>query len=422
MYWYRRLCSRVDRWVGWYWSWWYGTRRHSVRCIGVVGTKGKTTTIALLTSIFEHAGMRVAALSSVTLRIGATSAPGSIRRGVPSHRYVHRFLYRARRHGCDVVLLECTSYDSIRERYDRVPWYAVIFTNITSAALERNDSFAPYQETKLRLLRSAARNGALVYLNRDDEAVGGIVADLRLYTKPEQLVLYSAEDQVWLDRLAEEPFDSFDVAFHGQSVAAARAVAIDSGIAEKVIATALRTFPGVPGRLQFICTDPFAVVIDLARTPDSLLRTYALVRGSSYRSSTGRLIAVLGASFERRDVWRYRLLGRIAATYCDELVLTSEDTYGHDAEVIAQAIRDGLSQPLEIATSKDGAATNVTILIDRHAAIIEAIQRALPGDVVVITGQGTIPWRYLTARGRVVWDEVELVRGALYDRGGVRIN
>ena len=80
------------------------------------------------------------------------------------------------------------------------------------------------------------------------------------------------------------------------------------------------------------------------------------------------------------DHWKRSEMGKLADTYCDEVILTDEDPYDEDPNAIVGDVAKGISLKKPI------------VIMDRRLAIREAIKMAKKGDVILITGKGTDPY------------------------------
>ena len=134
--------------------------------------------------------------------------------------------------------------------------------------------------------------------------------------------------------------------------------------------------------------------MDYAHTPDSLTSIY-----DAYAKK--RLVCVLGNTGGGRDLWKRPDMGRIADTRCAEVILTNEDPYDEDPlSIVEMMTRDMKHTP--------------TIILDRRAAIREALTRAGADDVVIISGKGTDPSIH-GARGKdMQWSDATVVREELH--------
>src|SRR3989338_9269951 len=77
--------------------------------VGVTGTKGKSTTVELIRSMFEEAGFKVAAASTIRFTIGGESEPNLFKMTMPGRFYLQQFLRRAVAAGATHAVIEMTS-------------------------------------------------------------------------------------------------------------------------------------------------------------------------------------------------------------------------------------------------------------------------------------------------------------------------
>jgi UDP-N-acetylmuramoyl-L-alanyl-D-glutamate--2,6-diaminopimelate ligase len=78
-----------------------------------------------------------------------------------------------------------------------------------------------------------------------------------------------------------------------------------------------------------------------------------------------------------RDRGKRPLMGAVAAERADRIVLTDDNPRTEDPAAIVSEIRAGL-----------GRHPRVDVIHDRRAALQAAIERARPGDVVLVAGKG----------------------------------
>ena len=350
--------------------------------IGITGTNGKTTTAELIAYILEKAGQKVAVSSSLRHGAAAMTMPGRF--------FLQRFLRKAVNDGCQTAVIEVTSQGIAQHRHRFINWGAAVFTNLSLEHIEAHGSFERYREAKIKFIGYAAGQRAKIFINKEDRNSRyfiGAVANPTLYGKsdlPSQL-------------LGD---------FNKYNVAAAVAVARELGINEEIIKKAVAAFPGVPGRMEFVHSPtgekPFAVVIDYAVTPDALENIYKTLK--SYQLQPKKLICVFGACGGGRDRWKRPELGKIAARYGDEIILTNEDPYDEPAEKIIDQIAGGIYSDHSDAFGYSG---RVYKIPDRRKAIEKAISLAQSGDVVIITGKGSERFIHLANGEKIPWSDKE---------------
>ncbi|MBV9357882.1 MAG: UDP-N-acetylmuramoyl-L-alanyl-D-glutamate--2,6-diaminopimelate ligase, partial [Chloroflexi bacterium] len=135
----------------------------------------------------------------------------------------------------------------------------------------------------------------------------------------------------------------------------------------------------VVGRMNLVSSqdDAFPVVVDFAHTPQALATALETVR----QLVTGRVLLVFGLA-GGRDAENRPVMGALAARHSDYFVISMDDPGEEDALAIADAIADGARQA--------GARRDVDfdVDVDRRSAIRTVLDRARPGDVVLLAGKG----------------------------------
>jgi UDP-N-acetylmuramoylalanine--D-glutamate ligase len=169
------------------------------RLVGVTGTNGKTTTTELLGAIFRAAGRDVAVAGNV---------------GTP--------LTSVR--GADWVVCELSSFQL--EDVDSFGCDVAVLLNLEPDHLDRHGTFERYRAAKLRIFERA-----------------------RAKVVPRGLGLegieFSADDELPAEPLIRGRHNR-------ENAAAATAAARAAGIADEHVAAALRSFAGVPHRLELV--------------------------------------------------------------------------------------------------------------------------------------------------------------------------
>ncbi len=358
----------------------YGFPSRRMKVIGITGTSGKTTTVEFLHEIFYKAGYRTASLSSLRFKIGAKEEPNMLKMTMPGRFFVQKFLYEAKRAGCQYVFLEVTSEGVKQFRHKFTTLYAAIFTNLSEEHIEAHGGFENYRAAKGKLFEAAP----LHVLNADDPHL------TYFFQIPgRKKVLFRASDipkNLWLKVAGE---------FNKMNAMAAIAFSRHEGIRDKISLEALYEIEYLPGRMEYIPTGKnFGVLVDYAFLPQTLRTIYEEAKASSLKG----LVCVIGATGGGRDKWKRPAIGDTAAAFCRKVIVTNEDPYDED--------------PLQIMDEVAGAHGFEKIL-DRREAIRQALKAAEPGETVVITGKGAEPW-IMGANGKKnSWDDRQIVREEL---------
>ena len=167
------------------------------KVVGVTGTIGKTSTTELLGAIFREAGR-------------AVTVAGNVGRPLTSVR------------AADWVVCELSSFQL--EDVHELACEIAVLLNLEPDHLDRHGSFESYRDAKLRIFERS-----------------------RVQVVPRGLGLHGIEFSAD-DSLPAEPL--IRGVHNRENAAAATAAARAAGIADDHIAAALRTFPGVPHRLE----------------------------------------------------------------------------------------------------------------------------------------------------------------------------
>jgi UDP-N-acetylmuramoyl-L-alanyl-D-glutamate--2,6-diaminopimelate ligase len=285
--------------------------------------------------------------------------------------------------------MEVSSHALAQHRIDGTRFAAVCFTNLSRDHLDYHGSLDDYFETKARLFDPALADAAAV--NLDDPRGADLAARCRARGLPVTTFgVDPAADVVATDISATRDRSYVTLVERGErtplqiqllgsvNVANAVAAAVTARVAgfdPSAIATGLASVACVPGRLERIETgQPFTVLVDYAHTPAAL---DAALRAARDLPGAQRVIVVFGCGGDR-DPEKRPLMGEVAATHAEVVIVTSDNPRSESPDAIAAAVLDG---------ARAGSAA-VHVELDRRQAIRQALEDAQPGDVVLIAGKG----------------------------------
>ncbi|MBI2056359.1 MAG: UDP-N-acetylmuramoyl-L-alanyl-D-glutamate--2,6-diaminopimelate ligase [Candidatus Sungbacteria bacterium] len=388
---------------------WYGFPSRNLVVIGVTGTKGKTSVVELLHAVFSEAGYATASQSSYAFRIKDSETKNDKKMTMPGRFFVQKFLRDAKKAKCRFVILEVTSEGIRQYRHRFINFHAAVVTNIAPEHIESHGGFEPYVRAKLDLFMRLPHDGFAV-INADDNECPRFLAatSAKKVFYGKEKVEFSGKKTLVKDIEAGEKGIEFSIdgkavtsplkgEFNAYNLLAAYTAAAVFHVSPEKIISAFEKFKGVPGRMEYVLHDPFHVVVDYAHTPDSLKSVYSFLNSQK----KGKMICVLGSAGGGRDKWKRPEFGKIAGEFCDEIILTNEDSYDEDSQKILEEIAAGLPAT-RIMKYKN--------ILDRRGAIHDALMLAKPGDTVVITGKGSEPWIMGSNGAKTPWDDREAVR------------
>ncbi len=162
--------------------------------------------------------------------------------------------------------------------------------------------------------------------------------------------------------------------YNAYNVLAATAMALALDVELSMIQQALQTFAGVPGRLQeHALSNGARCFIDYAHNPESFQAVL-----STLRALTQQLIVVFGAG-GGRDKSKRPMMGVIAATIADMVIVTSDNPRLEDPIVIAGDIVRDIPESLSHKIIQE---------LDRKYAIEYACERSQQGSIIALLGKG----------------------------------
>ncbi len=403
----------------------FGDPTAELRVVGVTGTNGKTTTAFLIREVLEAAGISCGLLGTVKQVVGGVEE--EVERTTPEAIDLQATFRRMLDAGDRVCAMEVSSHALSLHRADAIDFELALFTNLTQDHLDFHADMEDYFLAKRRLFE--AEPGTAI-VNVDGPYGRRLAEEL-------DCVTFSAEGADADYSARGVSFDAggaeFTVAFlptglkHpymegnrpvGEEVAVrtglpgdfnvgnalgAFAATVALGVEPEAVAAGLARAGRVPGRFEPIDEGQgFAVLVDYAHTPDSLENVLAAAR----RLTAGRLIAVFGAGGDR-DRDKRPKMGRAGAELSDLAVVTSDNPRSEDPAAIVAEV---------VAGTGEGA--GIEVAVDRRAAIALALDRAEPGDTVVIAGKGHEQGQELEGGRKVPFDDREVAREELRKLGG----
>ena len=398
----------------------FGHPSGQMQVVGITGTNGKTTTSYLVRSIFEAAGVKSGLLGTVAYRIGDKTIEAT--RTTPEPPAVQGLMREMVTAGCGACVMEVSSHALALHRVDRVEFAAGVFTNLTRDHLDFHADMEDYFSAKRRLFEMLPP-GAPSVVNVDDPRGQSLADSMRrpvTYGINRPADVSPGELSFSLGGLrfdARTPRGAVRVESsmlgrpNAYNILAAVAVTSALDVPVAAIEAGIRELPGVPGRFQVASTsdDDVAVIVDYAHTDDALRNLLETARPMATR----RLITVFGAGGDR-DRTKRPLMGMVAARLSDVVVITSDNPRSEDPVRIIDEVKRGAE-----AEVRASGAELVTI-VDREAAIVDAVTRALAGDVVLIAGKGHENYQEI-GRQKLPFDDVAMARKALsMRRGGSR--
>ena len=390
----------------------YGDALLDMTIVGITGTKGKTSTLKILSECILSAGHYLVTVGTLGAEISASVCEHyDTENTTPDAPFIYKTLHRARSLGAKIAVVEVSSQALSELRVYGIPFTVCVFTNISHdhIGIHEHKSFEDYLLAKRSLFVDYKPRVAVV--NSDDEnwhrIADGCPRVIKVGAAGEYQYRHIAADaEHTAFSLCTETFSlSVGGAFNGMNAALALVTAsevLGCGIGD--FAECLGNIR-IPGRYELYRLRGIGIVIDFAHNGQSVAAIAESVRLHTH----GRLILVFGSVGDRCHSRRAEL-ARAAESAADLSVITSDNPGFESADAIAREIYSHFRDK-----------SRAVIITDRAQAIRYAIDMAHDGDSVLLLGKGQESYQ-LTDKGRIYFSEREIIEslGASPVRHGKR--
>lgn len=428
----------------------YGNPSNKLIVVGVTGTTGKTTSVFLIAAVLQAAGYKVGYTSTAMFSDGSSEWLNNKKMTMLGRWFTFRLLRRMVKNQCHYAIVETSSEGILQYRHRFINYDVLVFTGLYPEHLEAHGSFANYKETK-GMLFAHLRDCRTKYVNNERRVVKpeNELKKLRLNRVKKTIIVNGDDDNsdYFLNFWAEEKIkyrlsqneeaspklhknyrkviasrlkltavgtnfviDNEPInlqllgGFNAQNALNAWCVGLSQDFPIEAIKSGLESVKGVPGRLEQISQDQdFTVIVDYAFEPQAVTKLYETIKVLPHQ----KIIQVLGSAGGGRDAARRPILGKVAGEQADYVVVTNEDPYDDDPQLIIDQVA--------IGAEKAGKKNNETLfsVLDRREAIAKALSLARANDLVLITGKGS-EQAICGSKGRkFAWDDREVTREEL---------
>lgn len=396
--------------------------------IGVTGTTGKSTTVYLLAKILEQAGFKVGVASTIFFKVDGKEKINDRKMTMVGRFALQKMIKSMVKANCQYAIIETTSEGIEQFRHLGINYDVLLFTNLSPEHIQAHGSFENYKNAKLKLFKKLGTEkvklinnkkvSKTIIVNLDDQHA------LDFLNYPAELKLaYSLEnkstDQARVTHvdnpiatgegisfsISHVPFSAKLFGKHNiYNLTAAMMVATTCGLSLEKISRIATEVSSIPGRLEFIeAGQNFKIIVDYAFEPKAMTALYEVVEHIPHK----KVIHVLGGTGGGRDVARRPIIGGLAGTKANVVIVTNEDPYDEDPQEIINQVASG--------AKKTGKTINKDLfkILDRREAIKKALILAKKDDIVLVTGKGSEQAMVVAGGKKVFWDDRSVIREEL---------
>lgn len=364
----------------------HGHPETALELVGIAGTSGKTVVASLLRQLLGDvppSGL----LGTIHYYLGPRTLPSY--RTTPEPVDLYSMLGQMRDYGCERCILEVSSHGIDQGRVADLAFGVAAFLNLSEQHQEYHGSMDAYFDTVRRLFDG--RNGPaprVVVVNADDPWTAPLRAAI-----PEgvRVVSFGIEQEADVSAreiacdargsgfVLETPTGRHTVRspllgrFNVSNALASLALGAELGLGWETMIERLAQSEGIRGRMESIDEgQAFTVVVDYMHTPEAYRRGLAALR----EVTEGKLIVVFGCGGDRDRSARPRITREVLEA-ADVVIATADNPRSEALETIFADMRAELRV--------DDA---IQFFENRRHAISEALDRAGPGDLVLVAGKG----------------------------------
>lgn len=403
-----------------------GTPAKSMVIIGIVGSKGKTTTANLLWAVLTAAGHKVGQIGTANIRIGQQEELNKWHMTMPGAPLMQKILKRMQSAECEFVIMEVPSEAQAQWRHIGINFDTLVFMNVEREIMAAHRGsmqvlhahnkrvFSAMAKSPKKIIRGKIYEKTIV-ANSDSK----YAKDYSDY-KVDKVISFGINNpsdytaqQIKTD-LNGTTLTVGDTQYHinligkinAVNAVAAIATATSLGVKPAQIQAGFDSLETIPGRMEHIDEgQKFSVFVDYAHDPVSM---QALMEtGEELRGKNRKLIVLLGGQGGGRDQEKLPELGLIAGRHADYVVISDDDPYDEPPMDIISAIAEGAKKSGKVVDK------NLFLIQDRRDGIRKALELAKPGDIVFIACKGADQLMMLAHGKSIKWDDRTVTREEL---------
>ena len=370
-----------------------------LKMIGLTGTNGKTTTAWMIEQLLLTLRYRVGVIGTLGHRLDGAPLDQQDGHTTPESCELQRIFAQYVAKGCEVCVMEVSSIGLDMQRVSGTLFDVTAFISFSQDHLDYHESMTHYLNSKRRLFSEHLHADSLSILSDQHPAITATTIALGKALRIQNAANTTAQSEsgwtfeitdesakgtaftlststtqihkVWLPLIGQHNVENCCIA-----LAAAQSVVQADGIELNQLVHALSTISPPPGRMERCPIDKLTpdVFVDYAHSPEAIERALLALRPLT----KGRLWIIFGCGGDR-DRSKRPLMGQIAASLAEFVVITSDNPRSEPPGAIINEINAGIPQQ---------ALCSITIIADRARAIAATIAQAHINDVILIAGKG----------------------------------
>ena len=355
----------------------YSKEFEDLKLIGVTGTSGKTTTCFLTYQILNKLGIKTCYIGTIGCYIDNDVV--ELSNTTPDILELYNLLLTAKEKCCKVIVMEVSSHSLAEERIKGLKFDVCAFTNLSQDHLDYHKTMEEYCKCKAKIVNYLKDKGKII-VNVDDEYSKYFICDKSLslgINGSNYKIKEFHMENTHTDILFNVNNDSYEVRtnligkFNVYNYLTSLALINNLGISVNDIINVTDSINAPVGRAQIIKVGTSIAVIDYAHKPDAVSKIIPLFR----EVTKGKIITIIGCGGDR-DPMKRSIMGNIATSLSDYVILTNDNPRTEDEKLIMKDILEGITTD------------NYEVIYDRKDAIKKGISMLKDNDCLLILGKG----------------------------------
>ena len=355
----------------------YSKEFEDLKLIGVTGTSGKTTTCFLTYQILNKLGIKTCYIGTIGCYIDNDVV--ELSNTTPDILELYNLLLTAKEKGCKVIVMEVSSHSLAEERIKGLKFDVCAFTNLSQDHLDYHKTMEEYCRCKVKIINYLKDKGKII-VNVDDEYSKYFICDKSLslgINGSNYKIKEFHMENTHTDILFNVNNDNYEVRtnligkFNVYNYLTSLALINNLGISVNDIINVTDSINAPVGRAQIIKVGTSIAVIDYAHKPDAVSKIIPLFR----EVTKGKIITIIGCGGDR-DPMKRPIMGNIATSLSDYVILTNDNPRTEDEKLIMKDILEGITTD------------NYEVIYDRKEAIKKGISMLKDNDCLLILGKG----------------------------------
>ena len=369
--------------------------------IAATGTNGKTSVVSYCEQLYSLLGVRSGSIGTIGVKYSEDLKIPLIQDILDKYPslttadsiVIRQILHNLTENNINYVAFEASSHGLDQERLHGIKVQAACFTSFSQDHLDYHKDMEDYLLAKLKLFADNLSEQGIAVLNSEMKQIDyiksylqdhnikfltvGSHGDLKILENQHSTNSAYRQNVTFIYNQQKYNFDTeITGSFQAYNLLIAALLVHITGFSFKDIVSKLPKVHAVKGRLERVTgnNSPFHIFIDYAHTPDALEKTLLELR----KIKTDGLLKVIFGCGGDRDTSKRSLMGEVAASIADFVIITDDNPRHEKPELIRHQIIQGIST-----------STNKYVEIpDRKTAIIETINSLQPDDILLIAGKG----------------------------------